>query len=287
MSVCAARRSNGSATAIGLNHIQNTYMKTKALIALALVSITLPSARAQLIVEDVASIAQDAINQVVDLGKYIEMVNNQVQQINTMTQELQQVTAYVQAFGDPSRILEVTGATELIDSLQQSGVGQTIGALQQTASGVEALRNNAEGLYQSIGNIQIGNVELPRNADLYKKFSALENAAENYSTVYEDGVQKGKIYRGRIAETTTALQAASTDAEAQKLQGVITGQSAQLEAIQGEVANAATTVITQDILNRNDAEKQEQAKIEADTAEWAQATKGFDGVLTLPGRRQR
>ena len=260
-------------------------MKTATFITLAIITLALPSARAQLIVEDVASIAQDAVNQIVDLGKYIEMVNNQVQQINTMTQELQQVTSYVKAFGDPSQLLEITGANELMDSLQQSGVGQTIGALQQTASGVESLRNNAQGLYQSIGNIQFGNIELPRNADLYKKFSALENAAGNYATVYEDGVQKGQIYRGRIAGTTSALQAASTDAEAQKLQGVITGQAAQLEAVQADVANAATNVITQDILNRNDAEKQEQAKIEADTAEWSKATTEFDGVLTLPARR--
>ena len=44
--------------------------------------------RAQLIVEDPISIAQDAIDSVVDLAEYVEMVNNQVQQINTMTQEL-------------------------------------------------------------------------------------------------------------------------------------------------------------------------------------------------------
>jgi hypothetical protein len=86
------------------------------------------SARAQLIVEDVASIAQDAVDQIVDLAKYVEMVNNQVQQINTMTQELQQVTAYVQAYGDPSQLLNIIGANELIDSLQQSGIGQTLGA---------------------------------------------------------------------------------------------------------------------------------------------------------------
>jgi len=262
-------------------------MKKSTIIVILVIATTGVSARAQLIVEDVASIAQDAVDQIVDLAKYVEMVNNQVQQINTMTQELQQVTAYVQAFGDPSQLLNIIGANELIDSLQQSGIGQTLGALQQTASGVEALRNNAEGLYQSIGEIQLGDIQLPRNVDLYKKFSALENAAGNYINVYEDGVQKGQIYRGRIADTTTALQAASTDAEAQKLQGVITGQAAQLEAVQGEVANAATSVITQDILNRNDAEKQEQAKIEADTAEWARATTGFDGVLMLPARRQR
>ena len=79
-------------------------MKNLTLITAAAFLLALPAARAQLVVEDIASIAQDAVNQVVDLAKYVEMVNNQVQQINTMTQELQQTVAYVKAFGDPAQL---------------------------------------------------------------------------------------------------------------------------------------------------------------------------------------
>ena len=68
-------------------------MKNLTLITAVAFLLALPAARAQLVVEDIASIAQDAVNQVVDLAKYVEMVNNQVQQINTMTQELQQTVA--------------------------------------------------------------------------------------------------------------------------------------------------------------------------------------------------
>lgn len=125
-------------------------MKQFVLTAIAVSSLALPTARAQLIVEDALSIAQDAVNQVVDLAKYVEMVNNQVQQINTMTQELQQVTAYVKAFGDPAQLLQITGVNELMSELDLSGVGQTLDTIQQTASGVQSLKNNATGLYQSI-----------------------------------------------------------------------------------------------------------------------------------------
>ena len=79
------------------------------------------------------------------------MINNQVQQINTLTQQLQQIQSYVKAFGDPSKLLQITGADSLVSSLKSSGVGQTIGQLQQAGSGVAALKYYAKGLYESLG----------------------------------------------------------------------------------------------------------------------------------------
>jgi len=74
-----------------------------------------------------------------DIAKTVQMINNQVQQINTLTQQLQQIQSYVKAFGDPSKLVQITGADSLVSSLKSSGVGQTIGQLQQAASGVAAL----------------------------------------------------------------------------------------------------------------------------------------------------
>ena len=38
-----------------------------------------------------------------DIAKWVESINNQVQQIQTLTAQLQQVQAYVKAFGDPEQ----------------------------------------------------------------------------------------------------------------------------------------------------------------------------------------
>jgi hypothetical protein len=91
------------------------------------------------------------------------MVNNQLKQITTMTQQLQQVTAYVKAFGDPSSLLNITGANQLISSLRQTGVGETIGQLQQAAHGIQALQYTANGLYTNLGSTFTtpGGVQLP------------------------------------------------------------------------------------------------------------------------------
>ena len=256
-------------------------MKKLILITIIAFVLTLPAARAQVVVEDVASIAQDAVNQVVDLGKYVEMINNQVQQINAMTQELQQVTAYVKAFGDPSQLLNIVGANELVSDLKQSGVGQTLTAIQQTASGIQSLENNVNGLYQSVSNVSLSGVTVPRPADFYKPFAASENASSNYTTVYQDVVQRRQALKGQMANTISQLQSASTDAETQKLQGVVTGQAAQLQALDQEIAHATSQAVVQDIANRNDVAKQQQAHNEEIATDRHDALTKF-GTMMVP-----
>src|ERR1700677_2865818 len=82
----------------------------KYLISLAILIAAAPLVRAQEVVTDPVSDALNEEMHLEDLAKYVQMVENQVQQIETLTQELEQVEAYVKAFGDPSQILNVTGA---------------------------------------------------------------------------------------------------------------------------------------------------------------------------------
>ena len=131
----------------------------KYLISLVFSIIAAPLLPAQVVVIDPAQIANNQANHIVDLAKYVEMVNNQLKQITTMTQELQQVTAYVKAFGDPSSLLNITGANQLISSLKQTGVGETISQLQQAANGFQALYYNTTG----IQNTAIGHAALVSN----------------------------------------------------------------------------------------------------------------------------
>ena len=86
------------------------------------------------------------------------------------------------------QLLNIVGADALINSLQTSGVGQTLGELQQAVSGVEALLDNANGLYQSIGETfrTPSGIELPRAEELYRKFAASQRATQNFQSVFDD-----------------------------------------------------------------------------------------------------
>ncbi len=254
-------------------------MKKTHLVLIAAFMLAHTPVRAQLIVEDVVSIAQEAIDSVVDLAEYIEMVNNQVQQINTMTQELQQVTAYVKAFGDPATLLEITGVSGLVADLQQSGVGQTIAELQELAQGAEALKANVNGLYSSIEDISLSGVKVPRPEELYRKFAAVDRATNNYTAVYDDVSTRRKALKGEMVATTQKLQSSSTDAETQKLAGVVAGQGAELEALDREVQFATSQAVMQDISNRNDAEKRQNAHTEEIAADRHDAMKKAGAML--------
>ncbi len=261
-------------------------MKRIILIAgLAVASLAPNNTNAQVIVEDPVAIAQSAVQHAIDLAKYVEMISKQVEQINLLTSQLQQITAYVNAFGDPAALLQITGADNIISQLQQQPIGQLLGQLQETASGVESLRNNANGLYRSIENISISGIEVPRAESLYKKFGALENTVENFQTVHEQAQGRIQTLKREIGSTTTSLQAATTDAQVQKLQGVLASQRAELAALQAEVQQAASEVTVQDTLNRNDEEKQAQAQREKDAAEWSITTRQLDELMTIPTRR--
>lgn len=247
-------------------------MKTNiALLALIAVA---PVAPAQEVVTNPISDVLAEEMHVEDIAKWVQSINNQVQQVETLTQQLQQVQAYVKAFGDPEQVVHIVGADQLIDSLHKTGVGQTVGELQQLADGAESLTYNANGLYQQLGTkfTLPDGVSVPRAEDLYRKFGAIQQSSQNFQAVTDDVLKRRETLRQDIARTTQQLQAATTDAETQKLSGVLSGYTAELEAVDHEIDHAAEQLVTQDIDNRNDKDRQDEARREE---RQAQLDEGF------------
>lgn len=242
-----------------------------------------PLLKAQVVVTNPISDVFAEVMHLEDIAKQIQIINNQVQQINALTQQLQQVQAYVKAFGDPEQLLHIVGADQLIASLQQSGVGQTIGELQQLATNVEALRYNANGLYESLDETFTtpGGIRIPRAEDLYRKFGAIQQASQNFQSVTEDTLARRESLRQQIAATTQRLQAATTDAETQKLTGVLAGYTAEMEAVDREVDHAAAQVAVQDTENRADRERQEQARREERQAHIEEGVRRYGEVFRI------
>jgi len=101
----------------------------KKFIALAPVTLGITvSARAQWIVFDPTMNVQSILNTAQEIAKYVEMINNQVQQIQTLTDQLDEFKHYESLFGDPKAVVLTT--------VQPLGTGMLC---------------NANGLFQSIG----------------------------------------------------------------------------------------------------------------------------------------
>ncbi|MDQ6911260.1 MAG: hypothetical protein M3128_00090 [Verrucomicrobiota bacterium] len=254
-----------------------------SLISVVALLFNAPLLRAQVVVIDPTAIARAQADHIVDLTKYVQMVNNQVTQITTLTQQLQQIQAYVKAFGNPEQLVNIVGANQLVSSLQQSGIGETIGNLQQSANGIQALRYSANGLYTSLGQTFTtpGGAQVPRTEDLYRKYGAIQNDSRNFQSVTNDVLSRRQNLRSQIASTTSELQAASTDAETQKLTGILVGYNAELSTVDHEIDNAAAQVVTQDAENRADRERQEQARREERQAQMEESSRRYGEVFRL------
>jgi hypothetical protein len=241
------------------------------------------SSRAQYIVYDPTMNVQQILDEAQNIAKFVMMIDNQVQQISTMTSQLQQLQQYNQAFGTPSQILNLAGFTSLISDLGDTGVGQAVGQLESLAQGVNAEEYDANGLYHNVGTtFTVPNgTSVSRDANLYRQFAAINETTRNFSNVYADVVSRRDSLRQDIAATTEQLRAATTASEVQKLTGILIGLNAELSATDKELDHAASVSFVQDAENQNDQAKQQQARVEEQQAEFSEGIQKYNTTLSL------
>ncbi|MGH7990837.1 MAG: DUF4141 domain-containing protein, partial [Limisphaerales bacterium] len=194
----------------------------KTFITVAIVSIA-AVAQAQWVVYDPVSNVQQILNETENLAQYAEMIDNEIEQIQTMTSQLEQLQNYNTAFGNPASILNVTGASQVSGDLSKPVVGESLGTIQIDSQGAQAMTFSGNGIYHSIGTsfqTPSGN-EVQREDDIYRDNAAVQNATENYTNVYADATQRRLTLRTQIAATVQKLQNATTASEVQKLSGVL------------------------------------------------------------------
>jgi membrane-associated HD superfamily phosphohydrolase len=153
-----------------------------------------------------------------------------------------------------------------------------------TLMAIIALTYNDAGIYATVGaSFQTPRGQtIQRPADQYEQFAAIINTASNYVAVADNAAQRrARPSRIEIAQTTQQLQNATTDAEVQKLHGVLTSLNGDLASTDDEVNQAASSAMVQDIQNRNDQQKQQQALTEQQNAEFEEATSNYVATFQL------
>ena len=245
-----------------------------------------PSPLVRMVVYDPSLQMQSIINTAQELAKFLEVINNQVNQIKTMTDQLNEFKHYKELFGDPRAVLVPT-MKALTDDLRRTELGVNLETLRETADGLYALTYNASGIYHTVGETFTtpGGTSISRSADEYRPFAAAHRTAENYLAVAKDAASRRANIKEQIALATEQLKSARTDAEVQKLNGVLVALSADLASADHEVNQALASVLVQDMENRNDEKKQIEARKEEQHAEFTEAMgkygKKFQ-LLTVP-----
>jgi len=255
----------------------------KKLIAATLIALPLAfSARAQWIVYDPISNVQQILDQAENIAEYVDMVENQVSQIETLDNQLSEFKNYESLFGNPSQVV-LSMVPNLDSDLQSLEPEVNLENLVASADGNYALTYNDNGIYATVGvNFQTPRGQtIQRPADLFKPFAAINDTANNFVTVADNAAQRRKSIKDEIAQTTEQLQNATTDAEVQKLHGVLTSLNGDLASTDDEVNQAASSAMVQDIQNRNDQQKQIQALTEQQNAEFEESVSNYTAKFQL------
>jgi hypothetical protein len=252
---------------------------------IAIIAVALPlafSARAQWIVYDPISNVQQILDQAENIAEYVDMVENQVSQIETLDNQLSEFKNYESLFGNPSQVV-LSMVPNLDSDLQSLEPEVNLENLVASADGNYALTYNDNGIYATVGvNFQTPRGQtIQRPADLFKPFAAINDTANNFVTVADNAAQRRKSIKDEIAQTTEQLQNATTDAEVQKLHGVLTSLNGDLASTDDEVNQAASSAMVQDIQNRNDQQKQIQALTEQQNAEFAESVSNYTAKFQL------
>ncbi len=193
----------------------------------------------------------------VDLGNLQQALT----QVLLAREQLRQFEQLVKLQGDPASFQKLPGAAETLAQLGPPS-GAKIGIeLSVTINGQGGLDYKGQGYYRQIErDIPLADgTTTPRQFEDYQKFEALQQAVENYSTVKAKTQERRQALRSALRTTVEALSAAKTDAEVQKLQGVLLAQQAELANLNAEQAEAANDVLVRQAANQSDAARQEQA----------------------------
>jgi hypothetical protein len=255
----------------------------KKLIAVILLALPLAHrASAQMVVFDPISEIQSIVNTAEEVAEFVSMVENQVTQIETLTDQLSEFKNYENLFGNPSQVsLSMVGTLD--SDLQNTEPGQNLENLVASADGNAAMTYNDDGIYATVGaSFQTPRGQtIQRPADQYKPFAAVINSASNYVVVADNAAQRRAAIKEEIAQATEQLNSAGTDAEVQKLHAVLTSLNGDLASTDDELNQAADSALVQDIQNRNDQQKQIQALTEQQNAEFQEATSNYVNTFQL------
>jgi hypothetical protein len=145
------------------------------------------------------------------MAEYVDMVDNQVQQINTLTSQLNQFENYESLFGNPSQVV-LSMVAPLDADLQSLEPEVNLENLVANADGNIALNFDDSGIYATVGaSFQTpGGQTIQRPANQYEPFAAIINTASNYVSVADNAAQRRAAIKDEIAQTTEQLQNATT-----------------------------------------------------------------------------
>jgi hypothetical protein len=197
-----------------------------------------------------------------DLTKYTTMIQKQLEQINQLTNLVNQNVEQLRRFGDPDTYINMLGLDDLFEELNKvkAGVGKTVEEFTETANGIGALKYTGQGLYQDLTELpdKFGQ-RVQYETGSFKKFGMVQDMNDDYNTQLSAVNQSFNRLEDEVHNTAHRIDTAGSLVETEKLKAKLQAVQGTLDANIHRASLAALKVLVQGEMNRNDQARAQEA----------------------------
>jgi chromosome segregation ATPase len=190
------------------------------------------------------------------------MIQKQLEQINQLTNLVNQNVEQLRRFGNPDTYINMLGLGDLFAEVNKvkTGVGKTVADFTETANGIAALKYTGQGLYQDLTELpdKFGQ-KVQYETGSFKKFGMVQDMNDNYNTQLSAVNQSFNRLEDEIRDTAQQINSAGSLVETEKLKAKLQAVQGTLESNMHRASLAALKVLVQSEMNRNDQARAQQA----------------------------
>ena len=229
--------------------------------------------RASTVVHDpihtVLNVAQQVYGQVrqeaqhaEDITKYTTMIQKQLQQINQLTNIINQNVEQLRRFGNPDTYVNMLGLDDLFEEMNKmkAGVGRTAADFTETANGIAALKYTGRGLYQDLSEVsdKFGQ-KVQYETERLRKFGVVQDMYEDYNNQLFAVNESFARLEDEVHNTAHLIDTAGSLVETEKLKAKLHAVQGTLDANMQRATLAALKILVQAESNRNDQARAQEA----------------------------
>lgn len=190
-----------------------------------------------------------------DVTKYTTMIQKQLEQINQLTNIVNQDVEQLRRFGNPNTYVNMLGLEHLFEEVNKvkMGVGRTVADFTETANGIAALKYTGQGLYQDLSELpnKFGQ-KVQYDTGSFKKFGVVQDMNDDYNRQLSAVNQSFSRLEDEVHNTAQKIDNAGSLVETEKLKAKLQAVQGTLDTNMHRASLAALKILVQGEANRND-----------------------------------
>ena len=184
---------------------------------------------------------------VIDAANLTQSITNYagiLQQISNQAQQIQQSQDMLNRLGNMGNFTAIIGFPTLQGDQTLPTQMQTWTMNLNGVTGAGLFGDTRDGIYTPVSDhfTDFDGTSVARDPTLYKPAQGIPASVNNFEAVQTDVYARRAQLRQAIAQTSAALQAATTEAEEKKLSAVLNAQYGELASVDAEVMLSAAEV---------------------------------------------